>query len=147
MIRLSSFAIGVSLLFMSCAGIIQDKDITLISTEGAQYSGVIKYKDGYSGVLTIPTGPNGESFSGNFVVVDQTSISKEQGSIVVPQNNQIPAVGGITKSSYGEINATGYWSGIGDKGTNIEGTIAIGVGGHGYGLCRDSNGESYKIMF
>ena len=126
---------------------IQDKDVTLITSEGAQYSGAIKYKDGYSGVLTIPNGPNNESFSGNFVVVDQTSIHKKQGSIVVSQNNQMPAVGGITQSSSGEVNATGYWYGVGNKGTKIEGTMTIGVGGHGFGICKDSDGNSYKILF
>lgn len=134
-------------LFSACATFISNKAVTLINPEGGQYTGVIKYKDGYSGILTIAQGPNGESFSGNFVVVDQTSITKKRGSIVVPQNNQMPAIGGVNQSSSGEINANGYWYGIGSKGTKIEGTMTIGIGGHGHGICKDSNGNSYKILF
>ena len=103
MVRNLLFTILLSLIFTNCAGMIQDKNVTLINYEGDQYSGIIKYKDGYSGVLAIPNGPNGESFSGNFVVVDQTSINRKQGSIVIPQSNQIPAVGGVTQSSSGII--------------------------------------------
>ena len=109
MIRAFLFAICTSLLLTSCAAMIYDKDVTLVNDGGTQYSGVIKYKDGYSGILTISEGPDGESFSGNFVVVDQTSVNTKKGSIIVPQNNQIPAVGGVTQSSSGDINATGYW--------------------------------------
>jgi hypothetical protein len=137
-----------SLFFLSCASfIIPEKDVILINLDGTQYIGIIKYNDNYSGNLTIFKGPNGESLSGKFVVVDQTSINRKQGSIVIPQNNQIPTVGGITQSSSGEINATGYWYGIGDKGTKIEGTMTIGVGGHGSGSCKDSKGNLYKILF
>jgi hypothetical protein len=107
MIRFFLVTICSSLLFINCAVLIQDKDVTLITSEGTQYFGFIKYKDGYSGILTIPKGPNDGSLSGNFVVVDQTSVNRKQGNIVVPQNNQMPAVGGITQSSSGEVNAAG----------------------------------------
>jgi hypothetical protein len=140
-------ALSLLYLFSACAALIPEKSVTLINLAGEQYTGVIKYSDGYSGVLTIAQGPNGESFSGNFVVVDQTSINKKQGSIVVPQNNQLPAIGGINQASSGEINANGYWYGIGNKGTKIEGAMTIGIGGHGHGICKDNNGNSYKILF
>jgi hypothetical protein len=123
------------------------KSVTLIGSEGIQYTGKIRYKDGYSGIPTIPQGPGGESFSGNYVVVDQTSINRIQGSMVVPQNNQMPAVGGISQVSSGQVNANGYWYGIGGKGTKIEGTMTIGLGGHGHGTCKDGNGKSYQIVF
>lgn len=137
---------GLSLFLLSCA-IYQSKDVTLIQSNGIQYTGVIKYSDGYSGTLSIVEGPGGESFSGKFVVVDQTSTNIKKGSIIVPQSNQIPAVGGIAESSSGEINATGYWYGTGNKGTKIEGTMRIGIGGHGHGTCKDSKGNIYKIIF
>lgn len=137
----------LSLFLLSCAAMIQDKEVSLIQSNGIQYTGVIKYSDGYSGTLSIVKGPNGESFTGKFVVVDQTSTKTKKGSIIVPQNNQIPAVGGITESSSGDINAIGYWYGTGNKGTKIEGTMRIGIGGHGHGTCRDSNGNIYKIIF
>lgn len=147
MIKTSLFAICISLLLTSCAAMLNDKVVTIVGDGSRQYSGVIKYRDSYSGILTVSEGPGGESFSGNFVVVDQTSVATRQGSIVVPQNNQIPAVGGVTQTSSGEINATGYWYGVGNMGTTIDGTMTIGIGGHGYGVCKDSKGNSYKIIF
>lgn len=147
MIRGILFTVFAPLLLMSCTAVIANKNVTMVDDKGIQYLGAIDYKDGYSGVLTISEGPGGESFSGKFVVVDHTSVSTKQGSIIVPQNDKLPAVGGAAQSSSGEIKADGYWHGVGNKGTTIEGTMTIGRGGHGYGICKDSNGYSYKIMF
>ncbi len=131
----------------SCAAVINDKDVTLIRNDSKQYTGSIKYSDPYSGILSINNGPKGESFSGKFVVIDQTATSTSNGTIVVPNNSQIPAVGGITKSSSGVIKATGYWFGKSNKGTKIEGRMQIEIGGHGHGTCKDSDGNTYEIIF
>ncbi len=101
-----SISAFVALLLVSCA-VIPSKVVTLVSTAGDQFLGNLKYSDGLSGTLTVMEGPNSESFSGPYSVVDRTAVQNSQGTIVVPKSN-MPTVGAASAFSSSQINATGY---------------------------------------
>lgn len=134
----------LSLLITGCA--IASKTVTLIGNDKEQYIGRVDYDGPYSGILNIEVGPNGEKFTGRFVVVDRTTTSRMQGALVVPQGNQLPAVGSVGSTSSGGIDASGFWYASGDKGSTMECVLQIGIGGHGHGTCKHSNGREYRIL-
>jgi hypothetical protein len=123
----------------SCASI-PSKVVTLIAPDGPKYVGRLDYSDGLSGVLTVEDGPNGESFSGEYVV-DRTTVNQSQGKLVIP-GNTVPAIG----ASAGNVDASGFWYAMGDKDSIMLCTLAVGRQGHGYGTCKHSNGKEYKIV-
>lgn len=140
----------LSLLITGCA--IASQTVTLIGNDKDQYIGRLDY-DGpycisacYSGILNIEIGPNGEKFTGRFVIVDRTATSRMQGALVVPQGNQLPAVGSVGSTSSGSIDASGFWYASGDKGSTMECVLQIGRGNHGHGTCKHSNGREYQIL-
>ena len=134
----------LSLLIVGCA---TTKPVTLIGNDKKQYIGRIDYnRDGLSGILTIEVGPNGEKYTGPFVVVDRTAISRAQGVLIAPQGNQFPAFGSMGSTSSGGLDASGFWYGSGDKGSTMECVLQIGIGGYGHGTCKHSNGLEYRIL-
>lgn len=137
------FLLAISL--SGCAAI-PSKTVTLVGEEGNHFVGILNYDGPYSGVLTVENGPNGELFSGRFTVIDRTAVQKYQSSIVIPQGNQVPAIGAAGGSSSGNVDASGFWYAIGDKGSKMDCELIIGLGGHGYGVCKHSNGVKYKIV-
>ena len=139
-----SLVVLLSITLVGCA--LPSKVVTLVGKEGNQFVGNLDYDGPYSGILTVEKGPNDEKFSGRFTVVDRTSVQRHQGSIVVPQGNQLPAIGVAGGSSSGEVDATGFWYAIGDKGSRMDCELIVGRGGHGYGVCKHSNGIEYKIV-
>ena len=66
---------------MATACGIPSKVVSLQETTGAIFLGELVYSDGYSGLITMKNGPQGESFSSRFVVVDKTSVTTTQGTI------------------------------------------------------------------
>jgi len=145
---------SVNLLFLACffllvSGCVTQyvaKVVTIIGDDGNQYVGQLIYEGPYSGALTVENGPNGERFTGRFVVVDRTATQTSQGALVVPQNNQMPAIGSSTSTTSGDLNATGYWYASGNKGSKMDCILEIGRLGHGYGVCKHCNGVQYKIL-
>lgn len=133
-------------LIVGCAALIPPKVVTLVENGGHQFIGKLTYDGPFSGELVVENGPNNERFSGRFTVIDRTSTQKTQGTIVVPQNNQLPGVGSVASTSSGQIQADGYWFASGSRGTNMQCELKIGIGGHGYGVCKHSNGAEYKIL-
>jgi hypothetical protein len=120
--------------------------VTLLGNDGGQFVGELNYDGPYSGTLTVEHGPNGERFTGRFVVVDRTSTQTTQGALVVPQGGQIPTVGTVGSASSGHIDASGFWYAVGDKGSKMDCTLEIGRGGHGHGTCKHINGAEYRIV-
>ena len=133
----------LSVLLSAC---IPSKVVTLVGNEGDQFVGSLNYDGPYSGTLTIEKGPGSERFTGRFIVVDRTAVQEHQGTLVVPQDNQLPAIGTVGGASSGKVDATGFWYAVGDKGSKMECELQIGLGGHGYGICKHSNGMEYKIV-
>jgi hypothetical protein len=78
--------------------------------------------------LIFESGPNGEKFTGEFVIVDRTAISSQetQGSAVVPLGTlgttQLSAVGTVRSrsTSSGRREATTFCYATGDKGSTWE---------------------------
>ncbi|MGH7952533.1 MAG: hypothetical protein ACREFE_11535 [Limisphaerales bacterium] len=92
------------------------------------YSGILKFDGPYTGTLTIPKGPKGESFTGRYVATDMSPNTF--------------AVGGS-----GQIEAHGVWTGRGDHGSLITADVKVGREGHGIGIAKDTNGNEYQISF
>jgi hypothetical protein len=99
-----------------------------LSQQTRVYSGTLNFDSPYTGDLSIPEGPDGESFSGRYVATDTT-----------------PAVSSVGGS--GQIEAHGVWTGIGSKGSTIIAELKLGRGGHGVGVAKHSNGEQFQISF
>lgn len=141
--------LGRVLLSVSClflASCIPPKPVTLIGENGEQFIGQVTYDGPFTGTLTIESGPMGEQFFGRFVVVDRTATQRSQGTVVVPQGTSLPAMGAATNVSSGGVDASGFWYAVGNKGSRMECTLSIGRGGHGHGVCKHVNGESYRIL-
>jgi len=103
--------------------------------------------DRSKGILTIENGPNGEKFTGNFIVVDRTGWSSTQGAIMVPIGNQPPAFGTVQSQSSGQYDATSYWYATGSKGSTMKCEMKAGRGTHGQGICKHSNGNEYEMVY
>jgi hypothetical protein len=146
--RMKAAMVILSMIILGCGAMIPNSPVSMVGQDGTQYSGEIDYDDGYTGTLTIQSGPNGESFSGRFVVVDHTSTSMQGGGFLAQDNGMIiPSAGLLTGSSSGQVIATGHWHGIGSAGTQLTGEMVVGREGHGHGNCYDGHGNTYKIMF
>lgn len=131
---------------LSACGGIPSKTVTLVEDAGAQFQGKLVYEDPYSGILSITNGPEGESFTGRFTVVDRSAVSRSQGSVVVPTGTIVPGVGAASSLSSGAIDASGYWYATGSKGGTMKCNINVGLQGHGQGVCSHSNGHQYQIV-
>lgn len=140
---LRALLIAHCFLLASC---IPPKPVTLVGDTGEQFTGQVSYDGPFSGTLTIENGPGGEQFSGRFVVVDRTATQQSQGTVVVPQGTSVPAIGISTNVSTGGIDASGHWYAVGNKGARMECNLSIGRGGHGHGVCKHTNGKSYRIL-
>lgn len=137
------------LLFASClllGSCIPAKIVTLSGEAGEHYEGHLAYDDPFSGTLRVEKGPGGERFSGRFVVVDRTATQQSQGTLLMPQVEQLPAMGSATNVSSGGVDATGHWFATGDKGSRMECQLLVGRGGHGQGECLHNNGKRYRIL-
>ena len=99
-----------------------------LSQSSEIYSGTLTFDSPYTGELSIPSGPGGESFVGRYVASD-----------VSPG---ILAVGGT-----GQIEARGVWAGRGSHGSSITAEVKVGRGGHGIGTAKHSNGKEFQISF
>lgn len=99
-----------------------------LSSPTEVYVGTLTFDGPYTGELTIPKGPEGESFTGRYVATDMTT-----GAL---------AVGGT-----GQIDARGVWTGRGSRGTSLTAEVTLGRGGHGIGKAKDANGKEYQISF
>ena len=99
-----------------------------LSSPTEVYVGTLTFDGPYTGELTIPKGPEGESFAGRYVATDMTP--------------QAFAVGGT-----GQIDARGVWTGRGSRGTPLTAEVTVGRGGHGIGKAKDTNGKEYQISF
>ena len=129
---------------IGCASI-PSKVVTLSDQAGFLFEGTLEYDGPYSGIITVQNGPKSESFTGRFIVVDTTSRSQQSGIIAVP-TNQMPAVGSTTKTSSGEVQASGYWYPKGNKGSTMQCELVIGKNGHGKGACKHNDGNFYNII-
>ncbi|MBW9271730.1 MAG: hypothetical protein K1566_18985 [Candidatus Thiodiazotropha sp. (ex. Lucinisca nassula)] len=136
-------AVTISALLSGC---IAAKKVSLIQPDGHVYQGTLTYDGPYSGDLVIDNGPNNIKYTGRFVVVDKTSINKKQGSVIVPQVSNLPAVGSTSSTSSGNIDAQGYWYAAGSDGSHMKCILSIGAGGHGHGTCTHENDSKYEIM-
>ena len=141
--KLRTFA----LVFLSATvtACIPAKVVTLIGADGPHYVGRLDYSDGFSGVLSIEKGPLGENFTGRYTVIDRTAVGNSQGTLVIP-GNPIPAIGVSGSSSSSNVDASGYWYAVGDKGSTMQCNLAVGRQGHGQGTCKHSNGNVYQIV-
>jgi len=101
-----------------------------LSNTSEVYSGVLKFDSGYTGELSIPKGPEGESFSGRYVATDMSASAQAVGA-----------------SATGQIDAQGVWAGRGSRGSTMHATVKVGRGGHGIGTAKHSNGKEYQISF
>ena len=140
----------LSLFVIGCASTLPSKNVTLIENGKAHYIGRIDYPsfDAHSGTLTIDFGPNGEKFTGPFVIVNRTAVSTTQGGAVVPLGNQLPAVGSVRSESSGRLDATGFWYAKGDKRSSMKCELQIGLFlAHGQGICKHNNGNQHEILF
>ncbi|SRR2546429_8286694 len=120
------FVVITSSLLAACA---VTHKVTLSHTTEV-YSGTLVFDGPYTGTLTIPKGPDGESFSGRYVATDMTSVAQ-----------------GFGASSAGPIEATGVWVGQGSRGSTIQADVKVGRGGHGIGTAKHSNGKVYQVSF
>lgn len=147
--RLWLWATGV--LFVTLVGCtsvppIQSKSVVLAPASGKSFEGRLEYSGPYSGTIALPQGPDGEAFTGRFIVVDRTAKQASTASISVPNpGGIIPATGVGVSSSAGRIDASGFWYATGDKGSTIQCELAMGIGGHGQGTCQHSNGQKYQL--
>jgi hypothetical protein len=121
------------------------KTVTLSSSSEDSFSGILNYDGPYSGTITL-NGPSNESFSGRFVVIDKTAQASSQGSMVALTNNPLPSTAVFNSTSTGSLQAQGFWSAIGSKGSKMNCTLEIGRAGHGNGICKHSDGKKYQIM-
>jgi hypothetical protein len=133
------------LLSVTITACIPAKVVTLIGPDGPQYFGSLEYSDGLSGVLTVQNGPLGESFTGRYTVIDRTAVGQSQGTLVMP-GNSTPTIGATGSSSSGNVDASGYWYAVGDKGSTMQCDLVVGRQGHGRGTCKHSNGNVYQIV-
>lgn len=126
---------GLALLLLSsCAS----HEVTLSNPRGEVYAGKLRFQGGYTGTLTVPRGPAGESFTGRYVCVDRTAV----GSVV-----GIAPGATLAGSRSGEVQASGQWIGQGTKGSTLTAQVVVGRGGHGIGEATHSNGQKYRIAF
>jgi hypothetical protein len=102
--------------------------------------------DASEGILTIENGPDGEKFTGNFVIVNRTAMSSTQGGAFVPMGNNAIAVGSVHSESSGRVDMTSYWYATGSKGSTMKCEMKAG-GGHGQGICKHSNSSEYEILY
>ena len=134
------------IMIAGCASQPLSRTVTMIGKDKEFYVGRIDRTD--SGfILNMQNGPNGEKFTGTYVVVDRTAYSRSQGGIMVPVGNQLPAVGSASSSSSGRVDARGYWYAKGDKESTMKCELQVGLELHGQGTCRHSNGSEYEITF
>lgn len=92
------------------------------------YVGTLTFDSPYTGELSVPKGPNEESFSGHYVATDMSP--------------GVFAVGGT-----GQVEARGVWTGRGNRGSTLTAELKIGRGGHGIGTAKHSDGKEYQISF
>lgn len=135
------FAVGLA----GC-GTIPSKVVTLVEHGNKPYIGKLDYDGSLSGALTVENGPDGEMFTGRFVVIDKTSTQTSQGTLVVPQTAVMPALGIANSTSSGQIDAHGFWYGVGSKGSLLNCILQVGKNGHGHGNCKHSKGIEYEIL-
>jgi hypothetical protein len=119
---------------------IPPRPVSLVGPGGEVYAGKLNYRDGWSGILTVPVGPNGESYKGLFVVVDRTATSQSLGTVVGGG-----VVGSASGSSSASIDAIGTWHARGNRGSTMACTLQVGRFGHGTGTCQHSDGARYDI--
>ncbi len=105
-----------------------------------------------SGTITIEKGPDGETFSGPYTIMDRTPRAGSQSSAFVPMQGNIPAIGQSQSQVFGKADATAVWVGQGNRGSRLEGEIPVsidknGVFYHGQGSVRHNDGRLFKIMF
>jgi hypothetical protein len=137
----------LSLLITGCVGAVNTlRTVTLVGNDKELYIGRLDC-NGEGGILSVEVGPNGEKFTGPFVIVDRTAYSRTQGRAIVPQGSLFPAVGSVGSTSSGNVDASGFWYGSGDKGSTMECVLQMGLSVHGHGACKHSNGLEYKILF
>ncbi len=134
------------IMITGCASQPLSRTVTMIGKNKEFYVGRI---DGTASgfILNMQNGPNGEKFTGTYVVVDRTAYSRSQGGIMVPVGNQFPAVGSASSSSSSRIDAHGYWYSKGDKGSTMKCVLQAGIEFHGQGTCQHSNGSEYEITY
>jgi len=137
----------LSLLITGCIGAVNIlRTVTLVGNDRDVYSGRLDYNN-KNNILTVEVGPNGEKFTGPFVIVDRTAYGQTQGRAIVPQGSLFPAVGSVGSTSSGNVDASGFWYGSGDKRSTMECVLQMGLSVHGHGACKHSNGLEYKILF
>jgi len=146
----------LSLLLIGCAAGKLSTPITMMGNNKDMYSGRIDHPcyfniwgdicDANKGILTIENGPNGETFTGNFVVVNRTAMSSTQGGAFVPMGNNAIAVGSVRSESSGRVDMTSYWYATGSKGSTMKCEMKAG-GGHGQGICKHSSRAEYEILY
>lgn len=134
-----------TILLVSCATAIPDKQVTLVNSNGEFHQGKLTYDGPYSGNLVFESGPEGESFSGRYTVIDKTSVKKSSGDLIVPNGGPIPAIGSTASSESGEIKADGYYFAKSKTGS-LKCEIVVGAQGHGKGRCTHSDGSTYDII-
>lgn len=134
----------VSVGLVACAtGEIPPKAVMLIQDGARPFEGTLSYTGPYSGSISIPRGPNDESFTGRFVVVDRTS--KEASSSSISGGGLAPINGVAVSSAAGRVDASGFWYATGSNGSTLQCELRMGLGGHGQGTCTHSAGAKYQI--
>jgi len=122
------------------------KVVTLVDHGKPPFIGNLNYDSSYSGVLNMEDGPEGETFTGRFAVVDKTSTQESQRTLIVQQSTTSPLSGTTNSNSFEGIEALGYWYGTGSKGSLLNCVLQVGRGGHGRGSCKHSKGFEYEIL-
>lgn len=141
------FAAALCAALAGCVTVsIPSKSVLLVPESGKPYEGRLDYSGPYAGTISVLAGPDGESFTGRFIVVDRTSKQASMASVTVPNPvAAAPATGIGVSSSAGPVDATGFWYAAGDKGSTMQCELAMGMGGHGQGTCKHSGGKAYQL--
>ncbi len=92
------------------------------------YVGTLTFDTPYTGELSIPKGPGGESFKGYYVAGDMASGARVTGGTSLKDE-------------------LGFWTGEGTRGSSLSAEITVGRGRHGIGTATDWNGKEYTISF
>tara|TARA_R100000656_G_C3882815_1_gene114827 strand:- start:23 stop:463 length:441 start_codon:yes stop_codon:yes gene_type:complete len=145
MIDMKILIIALTIFAVGCATAIPNRTVTLLGSGGELYQGVLAYDGPYSGTLTFNEGPQGESFSGRYIVVDKTSMKRSSGDLIAPSNGTIPVIGTASSSESGEVSAEGVYIAKSKSG-HIKCEISVGAQGHGKGTCAHSSGSTYDII-
>ena len=123
--RLVSLLLLVGLFCVGC----QHYPVTL-SRSTEVFHGSLMMDSESSGVIELPNGPDGESFTGRYTA----NVSKNAPGLV---------------AAAGSPNAepTGIWVGRGTRGSTLRAEIKLGHQGHGIGTAKHSNGKEFEIAF